>query len=303
MERVGGKAHGLCQLVSWGFHVPDAYVIPAEVYREVVESGAVAKHIDSGPELTRIRHAIQQSDFDHQLDTELREVWSALEVESDGPLAVACRSSAIGEDSSVTSFAGQHDTILGITTFEGLVDAVRQCWASAWTDQAAAYRSRSGTPAPDMAVVIQRMARADVSGVAFSLNPVTGDSSHVVINSAYGLGELIVSGSITPDTFVVDRETRAVISSEVSSDKTRMLVLTESGEVAKRQVEPARAMASSLDEQQVAEVAAAALRAEEKTGAPQDIEWAFEGSRLLMLQSRPVTGAVSAPVLNHCLYT
>ena len=287
--RVGGKAHGLRQLVSWGFDVPDAYVITADAYGRAISAESISGLISDQAAFSAIRAAIQSAQLDDQLRSGLADAWSALQAESDGLLAVACRSSAIGEDSSTASFAGQHDTILGITSLEWLEHAVRQCWASIWTDQAAAYRQRTGIPAPAMAVVVQRMARADVSGVAFSVNPVTGDPSQVVINSSYGLGELIVSGAITPDTFVIDRESGAVLASEISPDKGRMLVLNDDGTVEERPVQPVLAASASLDEPKVGEVSAAVLRAERMAGTPQDVEWVFEGDRLLLLQSRPVT--------------
>ena len=289
VERVGGKAHGLQQLVDWGFDVPDAFVIVADAYRQAISADSIGGLISGDAEFGAIRTAIQSVPLNDQLRSDLGGAWASLEAESNGPLAVACRSSAIGEDSSAASFAGQHDTILGITSLGRLEDAVRQCWASIWTDQAAAYRKRSGMPEPEMAVVVQRMARADVSGVAFSVNPVTGDPSQVVINSSYGLGELIVSGTITPDTFVIDRESGAVLASEISPDKGRMLVLNDDGTVEERPVQPVMAMGASLDESRVGEVSNAVLRAEKMAGIPQDIEWVFESDRLLLLQSRPVT--------------
>jgi pyruvate,water dikinase len=293
----GGKGHGLHLLRLWGLNVPHAVILSTAAYRDALASPSLAALVrdaddHSDPARTgAVRSALLEARLPAALEAALDEAWTEVGGSPSG--SVSCRSSATVEDSRSRSFAGQFATVLGVRSAAALKDAVRHCWASAWTAEAAAYRQRAGVPASEvgMAVVIQRMVRADVSGVAFSINPVTEDSSEVMINASWGLGETVVSGLVTPDTFIVDKASLQVVGSDISTGKGVMHVLDATGVVVERTVDAATAASRTLSDAQAAEVARLAIRAESQAGTPQDVEWAIAGGELVALQARPVTAA------------
>lgn len=202
--------------------------------------------------------------------------------------SVAVRSSALDEDGAETSFAGQHETYLNVVGVEAVIEAIARCWASARSERAAAYRRRHGLSShAGIAVLVQHLVSADVSAVVFSANPVTGSADEVVINASWGLGESIVGGTVTPDTYVVQKRPLRVGSRTVG-DKHRMTVPAPAGT---REVEVPRFLRArpALTDLQAAEMAAMALALERRTGHPVDVECAYEGSRLFLLQCRPIT--------------
>ena len=203
--------------------------------------------------------------------------------------AVAVRSSALDEDGSDASFAGQHDTYLNIRGVDAVLDAVRRCILSASSSEALAYRQQRGLTVDDvqMAVLVQQLVPSDVSAVVFSANPVSGSRDEVMINSNWGLGESIVGGSATPDTFVVQK-----IGLEVSwrdiARKDRMTIMTDTGTV-EGDVPLDLQTACSLDDSQIREMAQLALMLENTTGYAVDIECAIARDTLYLLQCRPIT--------------
>ena len=203
--------------------------------------------------------------------------------------AVAVRSSALDEDGSDASFAGQHDTYLNIRGVDLLIDAVRRCVSSASTEAALAYRTRRGLPVDDvrMAVLVQRLVPADVSAVAFSANPISGDLGEVMINSNWGLGESIVSGAATPDMFVVRKDDRRLISRDVAR-KDRMTVMVDGG-TAEADVPESMRSACSLSESQLMHITDLVTRLERGVGHAVDVELAFAADTLYLLQCRPIT--------------
>ena len=200
------------------------------------------------------------------------------------------RSSATAEDLPSASFAGQHDTYLNVVGHEAVAAAVPKCWASLWNSNAIHYRDRQHFDHVKalMAVVVQQMVRSTASGVMFTVNPVTGDDSEMVINSCWGLGEAIVSGTITPDNIVVAKQDLKLKALQVAS-KTVMIALADGGGTVEEPVAPERVDAPSISGDQVTQLAEMGRRLEEHYGAPQDIEWSFEGDELNLLQSRPIT--------------
>lgn len=262
-SRVGGKAASLSQLAS-DFEVPGGFAIPA-VTVPVAETVAQA------------------------LASEIAEAYGELEQRAGvAGLPVAVRSSAIDEDGAQASFAGQHDTYLNVRGADAVFDAVRRCWASAHSEVALQYRQMSGLGDDDIqiAVLVQQLVEADVAGVAFSANPVTGNRDEVMITTSWGLGESVVSGTVTPDMFVVHKQTQAV-TAELGA-KERMTALHEAGTL-EVPVPPERQRELTLSEEQAREVAALAHRLEESLGFPVDIECAYHGGRLYLLQCRPIT--------------
>ena len=210
LARVGGKGASLARLENVGFPVPPGFHLTTAAYRRFVDENHFAAAIlsaaaDASPDLpptldgaaARIQSIFEQGAMPADIAAQLRAAYLAL-APDDAPVAV--RSSATAEDLPEMSFAGQQDTYLNVRGSDGVEQAVKRCWASLWTARAIGYRARQGVRSEDvsLAVVIQRLVPAEVAGVLFTANPVTGDRGEIVINAAWGLGEAIVSGSVTP---------------------------------------------------------------------------------------------------------
>lgn len=202
--------------------------------------------------------------------------------------AVAVRSSAVDEDGADASFAGQHETYLNVKGIDAVLDAVARCWASGSTERALCYRRRHGLDgAPHLAVLVQRLVAADSSGVAFTLDPVGGDSSAVWINAAWGLGESVVGGTVTPDVYVVRKADLRVTWRQIA-EKGRMTVPVAAGTA---EVDVPRFLRGepTLTDEGAAAIARLAVELERRMGWPVDVECAFADGTLHVLQCRPVT--------------
>jgi pyruvate,water dikinase len=203
---------------------------------------------------------------------------------------VAVRSSAVGEDGVLTSFAGQYETYLNIIGIEAVAEAVRRCWASAWSARALQYRQQQGLAdeAIRLAVLIQQLVVADLSAVVFSANPVTSRRDEIVINAAWGLGEGIVNGHMTPDTYLVRRIDGTVLSRQVA-EKRSMIAPASSGGTHQIEAPPDRRRQPVLDDAQIVELARLAVELESKLDWPVDLECAYQAGQLYLLQCRPIT--------------
>ena len=204
-------------------------------------------------------------------------------------MPVAVRSSATAEDLPEMSFAGQHDTYLNVRGEAMVLNAIKRCWASLWTARAIGYRARNGIAPQDvnMAVVIQELVPADAAGIMFTADPLTGIRNRVTINAAWGLGEAVVDGQVTPDTVVVDKISRKVVERQISR-KDIMTVRTLDGTHAQSVPEGQRIRAV-LTSAQASRLACLGMQVEELFGQPMDIEWALNHGRFFLLQARPVT--------------
>jgi phosphoenolpyruvate synthase/pyruvate phosphate dikinase len=224
------------------------------------------------------------------LEAELSAAYEALSRSSGIPdVPVAVRSSALDEDGELASFAGQHETELNLVGIDAVLGAVARTWASARNERALAYRRQQGLEIEEVriAVLVQQLVPADTSAVVFSANPITGNRDEVVVTASWGLGESVVSGTVTPDTWVVRKADLAVGEERIGA-KERMTVAVPGGirEVAVPRLLRGRA---SLNGAQVPELAGLAVQLEEGMGRPVDIEAAFAGDLLYLLQSRPIT--------------
>jgi len=208
--------------------------------------------------------------------------------DADG-VPVAVRSSATAEDLPDLSFAGQQETFLNVRGGGALLDAVKRCWASLWTARAIGYRARQGIPSRDvaLAVVVQELVPADAAGILFTANPMTGSRDEIVINAAWGLGEAVVGGLVTPDTVTVDKRTGAVASSAIA-DKAVMTVRTAGG-TSEAPVPVDLRRAPALAAERVSELARLGMAIEELYSRPMDVEWALHGGRVAIVQARPIT--------------
>jgi len=231
-----------------------------------------------------------------EVEVDLRNAYRELcQVSGTQDIPVAVRSSATSEDSPDASFAGEHDTYLWIRGEEAVIDAVRRCWASLFTDRATCYRVEMGYEhkSVEMSVVIQKMVHPISAGVAFTLNPVNGDRSQVCIDSAWGFGESVVSGEVTPDNYLIDKVLMEIGQRKVSV-KEMEFKLSDHDSVERAELDEERAKSPSLTDAQIKAIVKLAKLAEKHYGCPQDIEWAVdadlpEGSNVVLLQSRPET--------------
>jgi pyruvate,water dikinase len=254
----GGKAVALGHAVRAGLPVPHGVALSVAFVEAVV-----ARHADAHSRLDELHREL-------------------------GGGAVAVRSSAVGEDGAGASFAGQHATKLNVTTAFALRDAVRAVWESGRTSAALAYRAQLGVAgAPRVAVVVQKLVPADVSGVMFTRDPVTGADERV-IEASWGLGEAVVAGLVSPDRYRIDRSGRVI--ERAAGMKDLMISPRADGGVEEVEVAHALASAHALSDVQLAELHALANDCESVFGGGgHDIEWAYAGGALHLLQCRPVT--------------
>ncbi|MFW2080951.1 PEP/pyruvate-binding domain-containing protein [Acinetobacter guillouiae] len=292
VTQVGGKGAGLIRCQQAGLPVPEAYIIPASVYTEWfspfkqdIQHILVDTH-SAQEKSSAVREFLAKQILPQALIESLIDLQSRL---TDTFFAV--RSSGSAEDLPGAAFAGLHDTILNVHGIDRLKQAVLQCWLSLWNTEVIVYRERLGI-ADDtisMAVVVQKMVNVqvnDAAGVAFSIDPVGENIEHVLINSAFGLGETVVAGESEVDEFRVDREGQ--ISAEFIATKSHALV-RQLGQSTTVLLSAEQQNQRSLSLEHAKRVAALARQAEQFATFPQDIEWAFEGETLYILQSRPVT--------------
>jgi pyruvate,water dikinase len=306
----GGKSANLGDLLAAGIRAPDGFAVAADAYRAFVDEtgldgtisaatararpgdveaiGAASKAIDEAmrfaplPEAVRGELALRYSDLSDRLG------------EDDPPVAV--RSSALGEDSEDASHAGQQESFLWVRGIDHVCDAVRDCWVSLFTPHALSYRATRGASpeTPAMGVTVQLMVDAEISGVMFTCNPVSGDPSMLAVNASWGLGIAVVSGELTPDDYLVSKVTREVVRRTVSSKEVEYVPDPAGRGTVRREVPPDRREEPCLGEDELVALLDVARLVERHFGGHQDIEWALARGRelpesLLVLQARPVT--------------
>ncbi|MBC3191543.1 phosphoenolpyruvate synthase [Pseudonocardia sp. C8] len=286
LAAAGGKAANLAELIGAGFRVPDGFCLGTAAYARA----ATAAGLGTGPDAAVAGDALRAVTVAEEIAREVRAAYAAL-----GPdVPVAVRSSATAEDLPTASFAGQQDTYLNVVGPGALLDAVRRCWASLWTGRAVAYRATAGVDPGGvrLAVVVQRMVDADVAGVLFTADPVTGHRGRTVIDAAPGLGEAVVSGAVNPDRIVVEPD-GAVAEYRVGDKATAVRAVAGGG--VERTAVPAGGD-RCLSAARIAELVALGRQVEAHFGAPQDLEWAFDTSGTLwLLQARPITTLYPLP--------
>ena len=300
---VGGKGASLGRMVRAGFPVPSGFVVTTAGYDRCLAANdlragidALLRDLDYGSvgeleaRTAKIRQAIVGCELPEGLAVEIVREYGEL---GDEPY-VAVRSSGTAEDLAGASFAGQYDTYLDVRGGDALLDAVRRCWASMWTARVTAYRQGKGFDHADVgiAVVVQTMLEPDVAGVMFVGNPMNARADETVINASWGLGEAVVSGSVTPDEYVVARKTSTVEQRRLGAKELQVVrdPQAASGTV-EQPVATERRGRYTLSDAQAVELAELGQRVTAYyQGLPQDIEWALSDGSLFLLQSRPVTG-------------
>lgn len=292
LATVGGKGASLSRLAAVRLPVPPGFHVTTAAYRTLVSANGLAGPIaaalaDGDPEQAArtIQPLIVGAAVPEVLDAAVRTAYADLG--ADVPVAV--RSSATAEDLPDSSFAGQQESFLNRTGADAVIDAVRPCWASLWNARAIDYRRRVGTGRDDVAiaVVVQRLVPADAAGVLFTANPTTGARDEILVNAAWGLGEAVVGGQVSPDTFVVARPHRRIVRREIA-DK-RVMTVRAAGGTRQDQVPAGHRETPAITDAQVLELAAIGETVERLQGAPADVEWAVHEGSCHILQARPIT--------------
>ncbi|MDP3882410.1 MAG: PEP/pyruvate-binding domain-containing protein [Nanoarchaeota archaeon] len=292
----GGKGASLGEMTKAGISVPPGFVILSEAFERFLEETDLNVELDSilhkvnHNEIHTVENAseeikalILREEMPQDLEKEILQEFKALNASF-----VAVRSSATSEDSSTAAWAGQLDSFLN-TTQDSLIENVKHCWASLFTPRAIVYRFEKDLNKQkiSVAVVVQKMVQSEVSGIAFSVHPVTQDYNQLIIEAGYGLGEAIVSGQITPDSYVVEKQPRRIIDINVS-EQDRGLYKKSSGGNEWRDLGQ-KGKEQVLTEKQIFELSELILKIESHYGFPCDIEWAFEAGKFYIVQSRPIT--------------
>lgn len=297
---VGGKAANLGELLRAEIPIPDGFVVDARTFREFIRRTSIKDKVysllenlnvedtDRLEEVSReIRSLIESSEIPEDIENEIKEAYRRLCEEEGREVCVAVRSSATAEDLPNASFAGQQETYLNVVGEDEVVDRVRKCWSSLFTPRAIYYRVQKGFKHKDVsiAVVVQKMVNSEKSGVMFTSHPITGEKK-CVIEAIFGLGEAIVSGSVTPDTYVYNRITRKL--EDVKIGEKKFMLTKQDGKTVKVELKE-KAKERVLSDREIERLVTLGELIEEHYGKPQDVEWAIEGKSVYIVQSRPVT--------------
>ncbi len=306
---LGGKCASLVSMTAAGMPVPPGFAVTTAMFDHFVEATGLREEIVTrlaaiDPEdvtgvdrlSAEIREQICSREVPDDLHGVLHTAYDELQARFAVEVPVAVRSSATAEDLPDASFAGQQDTYLWLTGYESVREHVRACWASLYTSRAITYRLRNDIPEDDlsMAVAVQKMVNARAAGVAMTIDPTTGDRSKVAVDASWGVGEMVVSGQVTPDHVLLDKVMLTPVREVVGDKHAELVPDAATGGLVEREVERERRTVRCLTDAQLTAVATMAKRAEKHYGCPQDIEWAIDadlpdGENLLLLQSRPET--------------
>ncbi len=307
-DRLGGKCTSLAIMTSAGMPVPPGFAVTTDAFDAVMNQTTLRDHIvkhlagldpndvvDVDTRAAHIRELIMTQEVPADVRDESIAAYNKLMELCGGEVPVAVRSSATAEDLPDASFAGQQDTYLWIIGQEAVMQKIRECWASLYTARAITYRMANNISDEglSMAVAVQKMVNSRTSGVAMTIDPSNGDKSKIVVDSSWGLGEMVVSGEVTPDNFLIDKVMMHIIN-RIISDKHEELVPSGHGTVIRKEVDAERRNSPSLSDEELIQVATLAKAAHKHYGTVQDIEWAIDadlpaGSNVLLLQSRPET--------------
>ena len=305
IETVGGKGASLGELTNAGLPVPPGFVVTAETYRTFLETAEIettlfeeilqfdADDSTAVAEAARgARKLIRETPVPETVQEDIIESYRELgsrAAESTTEPFVAVRSSATAEDLPDASFAGQHETFLNVTETD-LVERVSECWASLFAERAVHYRANNGFDheTVDIAVVVQQMVDAEKSGVMFTRHPSTGDRQ-MIVESAWGLGEAVVSGAVSPDHYVINPDTATVVESTITDKKQQMIKDPETGKTALEAVADDKRTARVISDSEIEKLVELGQIVEDHYGEPQDVEWSIVDGEVFMLQSRPIT--------------
>jgi len=322
LNLVGGKALNLGVMYKLKLPVPPGFVVSIEAFKDFLRSAGLKDKILKKLEKldvadtkllqetsSDIQKMILEAEMPSLLKEEIKEAYEVLNVDRDlarnlGQVQsllglvmagrdlpwVAVRSSANAEDQDQASFAGQQATFLNVRGAENVIETVKKCWASLYTARAIYYRVKNKFPQERVfiAVVVQRMVNSDIAGVMFSVNPATNNESEIMIEAAFGLGEAVVGGELTPDTYLIDKSQLTVKQKKITKQGWAYM-REERGGNRKQTLTPEKGAKQKLTDDEIVRLARFAIILEKNYGKPQDIEWAVEGVRVFIVQTRPVT--------------
>ena len=295
----GGKGASLSRMARAGLPVPPGFVVCTTAFRHFLAAHqlegrlhALLGQVDATRERdlravsATIRHLILELPMPEPLATSIAAAYRAL---GNAP-RVAVRSSAAAEDSQAASFAGQQETYLNVQGEDEVLRRVRACWASLFTPRALFYRGhKTSVTDIDMAVVVQEMIAPEKAGVMFTVDPVLRRRDRVMIEAAWGLGESVVAGRITPDHYVLDKATGQVLTTFVPAKQLAVVPDERGSGVREIELDPEQAQGRVLSDAELVALAELGQQLEAHFGQPQDVEWGIAGDRIYVLQSRPVT--------------
>jgi pyruvate,water dikinase len=293
VARSGGKGASLARMTARGLPVPPGFVVAADVLGAALPDGgaairallAAAGDDDLAAVADEAQRLVRAAEPAGELRAAVEAAYARLGA---GDPAVAVRSSACAEDGEAASFAGQQETFLHVRGVEAVLDRVRACWASFFSERALFYRARKGSLEDlEMAVVVQRMVDADVAGVLFTIDPVRQRRDCMVVEAVFGLGEALVSGEVTPDHYVLKRD--GTVRRRKLHVQPFAIVSAPGGGTVERVLDEAQGAAPTLDDETLRALARIGEDLHQSSGQAQDIEWAIEGGELYVLQARPVT--------------
>ena len=299
-EEAGGKGANMGEMVAAELPVPPGFVLLRDCYRESMRSGGVDAELSAlhrealqaasdtvalTERCERMQGLVHKAGVSDSVRRRILDAYTAL-----GPTSVvAVRSSATGEDGADASFAGMNATLTNITGEDGLIDAVVRCWMSLFSPRVITYRaSRGFTADPAMAVVVQLMVDSEKAGVAFTADPSNGAQDRVVIEGAFGLGEVVVSGEVEPDTYLVAKDTLAPLDVRLGH-KAFKIIRGADGHDTTVDLSEAEADSRVLSDDELRTIAELAIATERHNGCPQDTEWAIAGGKTYLVQARPIT--------------
>ncbi|HJL15252.1 MAG TPA: phosphoenolpyruvate synthase [Sandaracinaceae bacterium LLY-WYZ-13_1] len=304
VPHAGGKGANLGELIRAGLPVPPGFVVTAQAYLEAMDEAGVrgrlmeiASAVDPddsaalGEASDQLRQLVHGAGMPAWLRGEIARAYAAL----GDAVRVAVRSSATMEDTAGSSFAGMNETFTNVQGLDGLADAIVRCWMSVWGRRVVSYRQSQGIhEEPAIAVVVQRMVDSERSGVMFTADPSTGDRSKVVVEGAFGLGEVVVGGQVEPDTYVLAKD-GTVLSIRIG-EKSHRIERGPDGVERRVDLTGAERSARVASDRELARLAELAARIEEHYGTPQDVEWAAAAGELFIVQSRPITTLDEEPL-------
>jgi len=301
VSRVGGKGANLGEMTRAGLPVPPGFCVNAEAYREftarveltiaeILQNTRMDDAQDVETKTAQLREFLSAQPMPAEIARQILDAYHVLarQLETEN-LRVAVRSSATAEDLPDASFAGQQDTYLNVQGDASLLEHVKRCWASLWTARAVTYRHKQGYAHEQvaLAVVVQAMIESEVAGILFTANPVNQNRAEMVLNASWGLGEAIVSGLVTPDTWIVKKE-GAIVEREIA-DKNLAIVYAPDGGTREIAVPFERRAVACLDDDAIRALVQIGARVEQHYARPMDIEWAYAREKFYMLQARPIT--------------
>jgi pyruvate,water dikinase len=299
----GGKGANLGEMTRAGFPIPPGFILTSNAYFDFIAFNGIHNAIagvlqgldvndstmlDSSSK--KIEDMIIKGEIPEEIEKEIIEAYERMCSLERDTVATAVRSSATAEDLPEASFAGQQKTFLNVKGNSEVVDAVRECWASLFEPRAIFYRVQNNFEhmKVGLAAVVQKMVNADRAGVMFSVDPVSQDRNIMVIEAAYGLGETVVSGQVTPDTYKIRKQDFTIAEKDIA-DQEFMLVRDANGGTKREDIDPLVMKRQKLDDNEIKELAKIGSFIENHYKAPQDMEWAIEGNRLFIVQSRNIT--------------